>query len=324
MRCGETRCLEVIGSTLYNLAEMVYEAGVKFVCGLTNSVLSTIQTAVNKIVNAFQAFVTWAIEFIESTISSLVNGMIDGLQQLGNAFCGQMLMTCNAAASDYNSTGAVSQEQMNKIATAVMGSFFITLLALGSVIIAALVILNVVTNVFSFLVGMVLSTLVTFIVVEVFMSTIEYLQGDSNPTDNFSTFLSSLITSQGGDLNDNYLSAAVDTIIGVFDILSVGILKVSNNAYLAFPMALASSICGLVIAIYADTMASGFGGLLLSVLGLELSAYGLWVSLKGLLTTSVDSNTKTAYGFSVLVSLAGTGKGISDVFKSVRGLNDGN
>jgi hypothetical protein len=88
-------------------------------------------------------------------------------------------------------------------------------------------------------------------------------------------------------------------------------------------MALASSICGLVIAIYADTMTSGFGGLLLSVLGLELSAYGLWESFKGMTAQNIDSNTKTAYGFSLLVSLAGTGKGISDVFKSIRGLNDG-
>jgi uncharacterized membrane protein len=219
-------CLVSLGTGLYNLVSSLVQAGINFVCNLWNAVTAV----VNVIVNAFQAFVTWAIEFVESTISSLMNGMIDGLQQLGDAFCGQMLMTCNAAASDYNSTGAIPQEQMNKIATAVMGTFFISLLAIGSVIIAALVILNVVTNVFSFLVGIVLSTLVTFIVVEVFMSTIEYLQGDSNPTENFSTFLSSLITSQGGDLNDNYLSAAVDTIIGVFDILSVGILKVSINA----------------------------------------------------------------------------------------------
>jgi hypothetical protein len=67
----------------------------------------------------------------------------------------------------------------------------------------------------------------------------------------------------------------------------------------------------------------GFGGLLLSVLGLELSAYGLWESFKGLRISSIDSNAKTAYGFSLLVSLAGTGKGISDVFKRIRGLNDG-
>jgi hypothetical protein len=71
-------------------------------------------------------------------------------------------------------------------------------------------------------------------------------------------------------------------------------------------------------------MASGFGGLLLGVLCLELSAYGLWVSLKGLLDASVDSKTKTAYGFSFIVSLAGTGKVIRDVFNGVRGLNDGN
>lgn len=50
---------------------MVYEAGVKFVCSLTTSAIETIQTAVTKIVDAFQAFVTWAVEFFEGTIFKL-------------------------------------------------------------------------------------------------------------------------------------------------------------------------------------------------------------------------------------------------------------
>jgi len=190
------------------------------------------------------------------------------------------------------------------------------------VIIAALIILNVVTNVFSFLVGMILSTLVTFIVVEAFMSTIEYLQGDIDPTENFSTLLSSFISGQGGDPNDGYLSAAIDTVIGVFDILCVGILAVSLNAYLDFPKTLAASICGLAIAIYASTVASGLGGLLLSVIGLELSLYGVWEAGKGI-RGAPDFNTKTAYGLSGLVALVATGKGILGVFDSLQGLNNG-
>jgi len=64
-------CLVAIGTTLYNLAEMVYEAGVKLISTITNAYISVIQTAVTKIVNAFQAFVTWAVEFFEGTIFKL-------------------------------------------------------------------------------------------------------------------------------------------------------------------------------------------------------------------------------------------------------------
>jgi hypothetical protein len=177
--------------------------------------------------------------------------------------------------------------------------------------------------VFSFLVGLVVSTLLTFIVVELFMSTISYLQGD-DPLDGLTTFLSSFITSQGGDPDDQYLSDAVDVVISVFDMITIGILKVSlPGGYDAFPKALAASICGLVIAIYADTMAIGFGGLLLGVLGLELSLYGIWESYKGG-RDAVDSNSKIAYGFTGLISMVGTGKAALDVWGSVQELGHGN
>jgi hypothetical protein len=78
------------------------------------------------------------------------------------------------------------------------------------------------------------------------------------------------------------------------------------------------------MAIYADTMTSGFGGLLLGVLGLELSFYGLLESFKGLRTPSLDSNSKIAYGFTGLVSLVGTGKAALDVWGSVRELGNAN
>jgi hypothetical protein len=48
-----------------------YEAGVKLISTITNAYISVIQTAVTKIVNAFQAFVTWAVEFFEGTIFKL-------------------------------------------------------------------------------------------------------------------------------------------------------------------------------------------------------------------------------------------------------------
>jgi hypothetical protein len=114
-------------------------------------------------------------------------------------------------------------------------------------------------------------------------------------------------------------------VIGVFDIMAVGVLKVSlPGGYDKFPKALAASVSGLVMAIYADTMTSGFGGLLLGVLGLELSFYGLLESFKGLRTPSLDSNSKIAYGFTGLVSLVGTGKAALDVWGSVRELGNAN
>jgi phosphodiesterase/alkaline phosphatase D-like protein len=311
------------GGLLLLLAHLVL-LGLEAIANLASSAASAIMEAVDAIVDAFCAFVDWAIEFIKSTIRSSMNGMINGLQQLGNAFCGQMQMSCNAAAIDYNATGAVSQEQISKIATALIGTFFISLLTIGYVIITALIILSIVTNVFSFLVGLVVSTLLTFIVVELFMSTISYLQGD-DPLDSLSTFLSSFITSQGGDPDDQYLSAAVDVVISVFDIIAIGVLKVSlPGGYDAFPKALAASICGLVIAIYAGTMTSSFGGLLLGVLGLELSLYGLAESIKGLSKPSLDSNSKIAFGFNIVVSLVGTVKAAWDVWGSVQELRHGN
>jgi len=304
------------------------DVGIAIVGALTayyQNVIDTVVDIAEAMVDAFNVFVDWAIEFIKSTISSLMNGMIDGLRQLGNAFCRQAQLSCDAAACDYDATGATSSEQSNKIVTAFAGTFFITLLTVGYVIIAALIILKVVTNVFSFLVGLVVSTILTFIVIELFRSTISYLQGD-DPFDNLSTFLSSFITGKGGDPHDHYLSAAEDIVIGAFDILAVGIMKVSlPEGYDEFPRDMAASICGLLIAIYADNMAVGFGGLLLSVLGLELSLYGLLGSIKELIKRpGMDSNSKIAYLFVGMVSFVGVGKGSIDVWESVQGLAHGN
>jgi hypothetical protein len=40
---------------------------VKFIADLTSAYVEAIRGAVNKIVDAFQAFVAWAVDFIETT-----------------------------------------------------------------------------------------------------------------------------------------------------------------------------------------------------------------------------------------------------------------
>jgi hypothetical protein len=111
------------GGVLLLLAHLVKE-GLKVISNLISTAISAVEAAVDRIVDAFCAMVEWVIGFIQGTIDSLMNGMIGGLQQLGNAFCGQAHISCNAAAIDYNTTGVVSQEQINKIAAALIGTFF--------------------------------------------------------------------------------------------------------------------------------------------------------------------------------------------------------
>ena len=53
-------CLVSLGTGLYNLASNLVQAGISYYCNLWNAVTTTITV----IVNAYNAFVQWAIEFI--------------------------------------------------------------------------------------------------------------------------------------------------------------------------------------------------------------------------------------------------------------------
>ncbi|MBI0582822.1 MAG: hypothetical protein ISF22_01195 [Methanomassiliicoccus sp.] len=123
-------CLVWIGTTLYNLADMMYQAGVRLISTITNAYISVIRTAVDKIVDAFEAFVTWAVEFIESVIDTVLGPIIDEIQLAIDDYGQGAVSALARAESDYEAFGSVKASTISSFSNALGGSLYQIIIAL--------------------------------------------------------------------------------------------------------------------------------------------------------------------------------------------------
>ncbi|GEM_PF-4060861 len=147
---------------------MVLEAGVKFIADLTSAYVEAIRGAVNKIVDAFQAFVDWAIEFIESTIDALFAPIIDAVQDAVNDYCYGVLNALMNMYSSYEQSQTISDELLNRFGDALHGTLFWVVFGLTLAIDLVLIALKVITNVWGFLLDIAVGLVVGVIIDQVF------------------------------------------------------------------------------------------------------------------------------------------------------------
>jgi hypothetical protein len=118
------------------------KAGMNFVCNLWNAVTAVVTV----IVNAYNAFVTWAIEFIQSTLNALFGPLIDKVQSMSDRYCSNVYAACSYAQNDIENGGTLSDESKKALSQAIMGELFIVLMGAVVVVSVALLVLTVVTG----------------------------------------------------------------------------------------------------------------------------------------------------------------------------------
>ena len=174
---------------MIKLAIAAIEVGLKVIGMLTAVYVNAVTAVIHAVVDAFNAFVAWAVTFISNTINAIFGPIVQAINHAWTDYWQGVNAALNRMKSDYVSTGAISSNSLNQLSNAIGGDFLTIIMGVTVAISIALIILTIVTNVFSFLVSVAISLVVGYIVEQGFNS-------PSNPT-NAHTFVSS-----GGGIGD--------------------------------------------------------------------------------------------------------------------------
>ena len=262
-------CLVWIGTTLYNLAEMVYEAGIELVCGLTNSVLSTIQSAVDKIVDAFQAFVTWAVDFVSDAFSALIaqplQALYSGLESWANGLAS--LVSAAARSIENGTDNALASFLIYQYI--VESEVFKILMAIGISLFAIITAASFLGPC-GFIASMVAPLLVNILVSGMTAAAFTV----AGVVDVSTWVLSTLVDILGDDLVGGMagvMGATIGTIGWIASLMSAPII----DGFIGF----AFSSLGAILSWYGAMVSDWTASFILDSVGVGLAAFGVWKTI---------------------------------------------
>ena len=220
-------CLVWAVSSFVNYAAHAVGEGLKFLGQIVNGMAAAIVQAAEAMVDAFNAFVTWAIEFIQNSLNTIFGPIIDSIKNAINDYCAGISSAWMKVNLEFRTTGTVSPSTARMFGDALQGTLFLVLLAISVVIKMAMIALMVVTNVFGFLINLAVSQIAGIIVNQALSvgnhgtSTSNSIQGvDSSGNVNMSEYRSSLDasginTSGNGTSEDTSKWSAFWSIMGI-------------------------------------------------------------------------------------------------------------
>ncbi len=194
-------CLVAIGTALANLASSLVQAGINYVTNLWNAVT----TVVNKIADAFNAFVQWAIEFISSTLNILLGPIADAIGGMLNDFYAGFTSAVQGLCDEYDATETLSSAAIGYLRNAIMGPLFWVVFGVSLAIDVAITGLSVVTLGMAFLASFAISIAVS-IVLDLALNV------DSEQSDD--DLIGSLLSCLGSELNMDAIFSFIENVIG--------------------------------------------------------------------------------------------------------------
>jgi len=153
-------CLVSFATGLYHFAANLLQAGINLVCGIYSAVTTTI----TKIADAFNAFVQWAIEFIESMLNAILSPIVTPLMEAVADYQNGLLSSLQLCVDEYQSIGYVTNSALSSLGKALMGTLIDVVYIVFTAIEVALLALTVVTIGFAFLISFAISSIIGIVV----------------------------------------------------------------------------------------------------------------------------------------------------------------
>jgi len=263
-------CLVAIGTALYNLAEMVYEAGVKFIADLTSAYVEAIRGAVDKIVDAFQAFVAWAVDFIETTLETALGSVLGSLGIGSSRACG-VIPSLLATVTQSIQSGAMNENEGAATIGAPIIDMIDVLMIVATAVAAAVMILSIVLMPYSFLINEVVIPLVLTLMVSTILQTalgfdpMSLINGGDQLRNQMETIIGSELASQ--------IEIVLGLSISIFNFLAEKILMLMSIDPLGVVSFVVATI-GFALALWSLAIEDSLESLQLSCVGFALSILG--------------------------------------------------
>ncbi|MBI0581755.1 MAG: pre-peptidase C-terminal domain-containing protein [Methanomassiliicoccales archaeon] len=155
------------GGVLLLLAHLLKE-GLKAISKLVSTAITAVEAAVDRIVDAFLAFVDWAIEFIGKTIDVILGPIVDAIEEMYSDYCHAIYGVMTSVISDFNDDGSVSPHTSTQLLLALQGGMYLLIFGIALSIEIVLLALTAITNIFSILIGFAVSLIGLFILQQSF------------------------------------------------------------------------------------------------------------------------------------------------------------
>jgi hypothetical protein len=118
------------------------------------------------IVDAFLAFVEWAVAFIQEIVDTVFGPIVEAISDLVDSYCSGVQSALKRAEGDVVATGSVSSSSLSMLSSALQGDLYWVLLGLATVIELVLLAITPITITFGFLISVAISLIVTVVVQE--------------------------------------------------------------------------------------------------------------------------------------------------------------
>jgi hypothetical protein len=147
-----------------NFATAMVNLGLAVINGLGQIMNAVVAAATEVVVEAFNAFVTWAITFITDTLNVLFRPIINGITEIVDDYCVAVLSAIQYITDEKGRTGTVSEKAISQLVNALDGDLFESFFLMSIALEIALLALTIVTNIYSFLLIFVTSVALGFII----------------------------------------------------------------------------------------------------------------------------------------------------------------
>jgi hypothetical protein len=319
LRCGENRSLGDIGTSLYNLAEMVYEAGVKLVCDLTNAAIQAIQTTANKIVDAFQAFVDWLVDFVCDTILAPLTSMIEDVWNGVVDWAAGLGATLSRLAAEVGSGNiSVASASLILIKMIMDSVAFTTITLMGLAIYAAMLVLQPMLAPFVFVLGTVVP-----IVMMAILETTSQVMGEA--IDAASSAIGevgqAIVESVLGSALVNDVALILSIIFGGMSALLDSIVFTVGGSFLTFAFSLFGAFLSIIAMVEVLSSGCSLNILVIAILGAAASGSAI---VADYYSESMEEELCPSYdACSNIISLTSFGVSIIGLGTAVYSYNEG-
>ena len=146
------------------------EMGLEAIGNLLAAAAAAVQDAVDAIVDAFNAFIDWVIDLMVNYLETLFSPLIENIENAIESYGQEVNHAFSNAEQNVVAFGSVSSETLDQLYTALTSDLFILMLGIGISIQILLKTLTVLTMGASFLITVLVSVAVGYIVNEIIKS----------------------------------------------------------------------------------------------------------------------------------------------------------
>jgi len=147
---------------------MLVDLGMKVIGQMISAAATVIKNAVDTLVNALNAFVSWAINFIQAILHAFVDPITQAINNLWASYWGGVAAALGAEKAEIAAKGTVTSQTIMAISRALEGDLYFVILGIVIIFSIILAAITPVTSVFGFLLGIAMSALSYIIMQQAF------------------------------------------------------------------------------------------------------------------------------------------------------------